>query len=196
MGHCWAREVRGVGHLCEYASQCDVLAQSVETALSLTIPSLCLGFAVCRYRSLAPMYYRGAQAAIVVYDVTSQDSFDAAKAWIKELKKKMEPGVVLALVANKVDLGPGMRRIEADEGRLLATDNGLLYAETSAKTALNVHELFLEIARRVPLVPSAGPPGSGGAGRRSGVNLAAPAGGGAAAGGAGSGGSGGGCCGS
>lgn len=175
---------------------------SFQAAARVVIPAVaaaCIVFlhlATCRYRSLAPMYYRGAQAAIVVYDVTSQDSFEAAKAWIKELKKKMEPGVVLALVANKVDLGPGMRRIEADEGRLLATDSGLLYAETSAKTALNVHELFLEIARRVPLVPSAGPPGSAGAGRRSGVNLGAPAAGGAAAGGAGSGGSSGGCCGS
>merc|ERR1712023_221338 len=38
-----------------------------------------------RYHSLAPMYYRGAQAAVVVYDVTSQDSFERAQRWISEL---------------------------------------------------------------------------------------------------------------
>jgi GTPase SAR1 family protein len=39
-----------------------------------------------RYHSLAPMYYRGAQAAIIVYDVTSPDSFTRAKNWVKELQ--------------------------------------------------------------------------------------------------------------
>lgn len=39
-----------------------------------------------RYHSLAPMYYRGAQAAIVVYDVTNTDTFGRAKAWVKELQ--------------------------------------------------------------------------------------------------------------
>merc|ERR1711982_120126 len=53
-----------------------------------------------RYHSLAPMYYRGAQAAIVVYDITSMDSFERAKSWIKELQKQARPDIVISLAAN------------------------------------------------------------------------------------------------
>ena len=42
-----------------------------------------------RYASLAPLYYRGASAAIIVYDVTSQESFLKAKHWISELRKNV-----------------------------------------------------------------------------------------------------------
>jgi len=52
-----------------------------------------------RYRSLAPMYYRGAAAAIVVYDITNQDSFAGAKGWVKELQRRGDPNVVIALVS-------------------------------------------------------------------------------------------------
>ena len=40
-----------------------------------------------RYSSLAPLYYRGASAAAVVYDVTSPESFSKAKYWVSELQK-------------------------------------------------------------------------------------------------------------
>lgn len=40
-----------------------------------------------RYLSLAPLYYRGAHAAAVVYDITSPESFEKAKYWIGELQK-------------------------------------------------------------------------------------------------------------
>lgn len=50
-----------------------------------------------RYRSLAPMYYRGAAAAIVVYDITKKDSFNGAKSWVKELQRRGDPNVVIAL---------------------------------------------------------------------------------------------------
>ena len=53
-----------------------------------------------RYRSLAPMYYRGAAAAIVVYDITKKDSFNGAKSWVKELQRRGDPNVVIALAGN------------------------------------------------------------------------------------------------
>ena len=43
-----------------------------------------------RYHSLVPMYYRGAQAAIVVYDITNADTFERAKSWVKELQRQVE----------------------------------------------------------------------------------------------------------
>lgn len=51
-----------------------------------------------RYRSLAPMYYRGAAAAIIVYDITNPDSFAGAKSWVKELQRRGDTNVVIALV--------------------------------------------------------------------------------------------------
>lgn len=57
-----------------------------------------------RYRSLAPMYYRGAAAAIVVFDITKKDSFNGAKSWVKELQRRGDPSVVIALAGNKADM--------------------------------------------------------------------------------------------
>lgn len=50
------------------------------------------------------MYYRNAQAAIVVYDVTKATSLEKAKSWIKELQRQANPNIVIALAGNKVDL--------------------------------------------------------------------------------------------
>ncbi|KAF8475439.1 GTP-binding protein ypt5 [Gautieria morchelliformis] len=57
-----------------------------------------------RFHSLAPMYYRNAQAAVVVYDVTKAASLDKAKSWVKELQRQANPNIVIALAGNKVDL--------------------------------------------------------------------------------------------
>ncbi|XP_059812450.1 ras-related protein Rab-5C isoform X2 [Hypanus sabinus] len=80
-----------------------------------------------RYHSLAPMYYRGAQAAIVVYDITNT------------------------------------------EAQAYAEDNSLLFMETSAKTAMNVNEIFMAIAKKLPKNE---PQNAGGtSGRTRGVDL-------------------------
>ncbi|EEF46496.1 protein with unknown function [Ricinus communis] len=57
-----------------------------------------------RYHSLAPMYYRGAAAALVVYDISSMDTFIRAQKWVQELQRQGNPNLVMALVANKFDL--------------------------------------------------------------------------------------------
>jgi Ras-related protein Rab-5C len=50
------------------------------------------------------MYYRNAQAAVVVYDVTKASSLEKAKSWVKELQRQANPNIVIALAGNKVDL--------------------------------------------------------------------------------------------
>ncbi|KAK2757207.1 hypothetical protein FQN54_004721 [Arachnomyces sp. PD_36] len=57
-----------------------------------------------RFASLAPMYYRNAQAALVVYDLTKPSSLTKAKHWVAELQRQASPGIVIALVGNKLDL--------------------------------------------------------------------------------------------
>lgn len=114
-----------------------------------------------RYHSLAPMYYRGAQAAVVVYDITSSDSFDRAQSWVKELQRQASPNIVIALAGNKVDLAH-QRAVTREDGKIYADEKGLLFFETSAKTAMNVNEVFVGIARTLPMTqPGEGLAGEG-----------------------------------
>ncbi|CAH7687844.1 ras family-domain-containing protein [Phakopsora pachyrhizi] len=57
-----------------------------------------------RFHSLAPMYYRNAQAAVVVYDVTKTASLEKAKSWVKELQRQANQSTVIAFIGNKIDL--------------------------------------------------------------------------------------------
>lgn len=102
-----------------------------------------------RYHSLAPMYYRGAQAALIVYDITSKDSFIKAQNWVRELQRQANTNIVITLVGNKLDLA-SKRAVENNEAKLFADENNLLFMETSAKTAINVVEVFTAIATRLP----------------------------------------------
>ncbi|XLR35404.1 hypothetical protein S83_063304, partial [Arachis hypogaea] len=101
-----------------------------------------------RYHSLAPMYYRGAAAAIVVYDITSMEYFARAKKCVQQVQRHANLSLIMFLVANKADLG-AERKVTNEEGEEYAKENGLFFLETSAKTAQNVNELLYEIAKRL-----------------------------------------------
>jgi Ras-related protein Rab-5C len=116
-----------------------------------------------RFASLAPMYYRNAQAALVVYDITKPASFIKARHWVKELHEQASKDITIALVGNKYDLvaddgddEESLRKVSVEEGRNLAEEEGLLFFETSAKTSYNVNEVFISIGAKIPAVVSLG----------------------------------------
>lgn len=107
-----------------------------------------------RFASLAPMYYRNAQAALVVYDVTKPQSFIKARHWVKELHEQANKNIIIALVGNKIDIledNENERKVAKEEAEKLAEEEGLLYFETSAKTGANISEVFLGIGEKIPL---------------------------------------------
>mmetsp|Transcript_85676 Transcript_85676/g.239407 ORF Transcript_85676/g.239407 Transcript_85676/m.239407 type:complete len:201 (-) Transcript_85676:240-842(-) len=99
-----------------------------------------------RYKSLAPMYYRGAAAAVIVYDITSKESFDAAKQWVAELQNTE---TLIALAGNKSDLDAN-RVIPTEQAQAYADGQNILFMETSARSGQNVNELFHDIAVKLP----------------------------------------------
>ncbi|RMJ25173.1 gtp-binding protein [Aspergillus sp. HF37] len=112
-----------------------------------------------RYKSLAPMYYRNANCAVVVYDITQASSLDKAKSWVKELQRQANENIVIALAGNKLDLvtdNPDKRAIPTADAEAYAREAGLLFFETSAKSSENVRDLFTGIAKKLPL-DQAGP---------------------------------------
>ncbi|KAJ2745206.1 GTP-binding protein of the rab/ypt [Coemansia sp. BCRC 34301] len=113
-----------------------------------------------RYKSLAPMYYRNAAAAVVVYDITQAASFERAKSWIKELQRQAEPSIVIALAGNKTDLAD-RRTVAKEEGAAYAATSGLLFFETSAQSGENIGELFLKLAKKIPWTAETTPSSAG-----------------------------------
>jgi len=109
-----------------------------------------------RYHSLAPMYYRGAAAAIVVYDITNRQSFVRAKSWVKELQRQGSPNIVIALAGNKLDLAD-QRQVDIEEAKTYADDNNIALMETSAKSNHNVTEIFKLIAQKLPKATAPAP---------------------------------------
>jgi Ras-related protein Rab-5C len=103
-----------------------------------------------RYRSLAPMYYRGAAAALVVYDITDHESFTGAKTWIEELQRQGSADIVIGLAGNKLDLASSKRQVSYEEAKAYADENGCIFFETSAKTGENVTSMFQAIAQKLP----------------------------------------------
>jgi len=157
-----------------------------------------------RFASLAPMYYRNAQSALVVYDLTKPTSLIKAKHWVAELQRQASPGIVIALVGNKLDLtneagdssnslgedseadvaeedDGDARKVSTSEAKTYAEEEGLLFFETSAKLGTNVTEVFTAIANAIPETSLKGARGPGAAAANAGrtedqsrVNLTGP----------------------
>jgi Ras-related protein Rab-2A len=100
------------------------------------------------FRSITRSYYRGAAGALLVYDITRRDTFQHLSRWLEEAKSHAQPNMVILLIGNKSDLS-NRRAVSTAEGQAFAEENGILFMETSAKTAYNVETAFLKTAQTI-----------------------------------------------
>ena len=101
------------------------------------------------FRSIVSAYYRGADAVVLVFDITSKETFEELKEfWIEEVKKYKEPNCELMLLANKSDLEK--EEVSQEEIKELIKNEGIcIFKETSAKTGDRVNEAFKELTEKL-----------------------------------------------
>jgi small GTP-binding protein len=100
-----------------------------------------------RFRSLVPVYFRGASVVLIVFDVTSPSSFAGVDIWLGTAKESCTSTVALVLIGNKADL-EGAREIHLDVGQTKAQEMGArAYIETSALTGDGCDLLLAELGK-------------------------------------------------
>ncbi len=104
-----------------------------------------------RFRSLTSTYYRGAHGVILVYDITSRESFVNIKnIWVPQLQRYAELGeMTLMIVANKLDKSPKEHQVSSEEGKSLAKNLSALFIECSAKTRLGITDAFDQLVQAI-----------------------------------------------
>lgn len=98
-----------------------------------------------RYRGMTPMYYRGAQIAVLVFAIDDQDSFEAVDVWLSSLQENADPEIITFLVGNKCDLED--RKVTIADAQEKSSKIKAHYFDVSAKTGEGVDELFAAIPR-------------------------------------------------
>ena len=101
-----------------------------------------------KYRSLAKIFYQSASVAILVYDITTRNSFNGIKEyWSKEILNNSPEDIIIALVANKSD-DYLEQQVSTQEGKDLAKEINAIFQCTSAKLGNGIDELFKLIAEK------------------------------------------------
>lgn len=101
-----------------------------------------------RFRSVTRSYYRGAAGALLVFDITNRESYNALGDWLSDARTLASPNIVILLAGNKKDLDSD-RQVTFLEASQFAQENELMYLETSAKSGENVEESFLKCCKTI-----------------------------------------------
>lgn len=99
-----------------------------------------------RFHALGPIYYRDSNGALLVYDITDEDSFKKVKTWVKELRKMLGDDICLRIVGNKTDMDKD-RHVSVEEAESYAESVGAKHFHTSAKLNKGIEELFLDLSK-------------------------------------------------
>lgn len=106
-----------------------------------------------RFRAITKNYYKGANGIILIYDVTSIQTYENVKNWLQQIREEASPNVVIYLVGNKIDMSDE-RKIKKEEGEKLAGEFKLPFFETSAKEGTGVSETFEALVKQIDEVYS------------------------------------------
>lgn len=111
---------------------------------------ICVDVAGGRYYSrFRPSFYRGAQGALLVFDVSSHRSFEELDHWLRELKNGIPQDIPIILVGNKADVGNSTRVISTNQINVFIQPRNLTFYEVSAKDGINVEEIFYALTWRM-----------------------------------------------
>ncbi|XP_023022878.1 RAS oncogene family member Rab21 [Leptinotarsa decemlineata] len=101
-----------------------------------------------KFHALGPIYYRSSNGAVLVYDITDEDSFQKVKSWVKELRKMLGTEISLIIVGNKSDLEKD-RHVNLEEAESYAEKVKAIHYQTSAKLNQGVEEMFLALTQKM-----------------------------------------------
>ena len=101
-----------------------------------------------KYKSMASSYYRGANVALIVFDITNHESFDALPLWIENFYKNGPEQKNIILIGNKNDL-TDLRQVTQQEAEAFSETNNMMYFETSAKEGDNIEYIFNYAAEKL-----------------------------------------------
>eukprot|EP00731_Ephydatia_muelleri_P030646 Em0022g160a len=100
-----------------------------------------------RFRTITQSYYRSADAIVLVYDIGAIQTYQNLQEWLTEVDRYAGASVHKILIGNKSDRTD--REVSQDLGEKFADQHGMPFLETSAKTANNIEELFLRLAKNL-----------------------------------------------
>ena len=102
-----------------------------------------------RYRTMSKLYYLDAEAIILVYDISNEESVINLKYWIQEIKNNVNiNNIILAIAANKCDIKEIDGKIDIKKGKKFADDNNLIFYETSALKGIGIEKMFYDIGNK------------------------------------------------
>ena len=137
------RFVRGVFHVTIATVGVDNIVKDVKLSHGKTVRMKIVdNSGVEKFRHLCRRYYKESHGIILIYDITSKESFGVADYFLNDLRKSEISTVIqIFLVSNKMDLEE-KREITFEEGEKFAKENGLMFCECSAKTGENIDFIF------------------------------------------------------
>ncbi|KAG4059058.1 hypothetical protein JG687_00001259 [Phytophthora cactorum] len=101
-----------------------------------------------RFHALGPIYYRDADGALLVYDITDAESFRKVRTWVRELRRIVGDDISICIAGNKSDLHRN-RKVPEDEAKRYAESVGAAHFDTSAKLNRGLEDVFVELTRRM-----------------------------------------------